>query len=174
VRRHVAAELQHDLPSVRERDRANIAAPALAVHVGGDIAAEGEHAPLRERHPPDGEEVADGQPAPADLDHARRRERPQREAAAASHADVGGDDDRPLLREQLEMSARRGKGCSNAARNGRGTLRADARRRELRSVADRCRDRRRDDREQKSFRSVGDDQPSAAPPVTGLSTLLWM
>jgi len=92
------------------------------------------------------------------------------------------------MREELEMDAERTRERTVGASERRFRASPDGRRHEERSTADRRRNRRRltqvgraaagrrDEADkankEKSSRSVDDVQPSAAPPVTGLSTSL--
>src|SRR5215208_5720224 len=101
MRWDVAAGLDDDLRAVAQRDRRDVAVPALAADIRSHRTAKREQAVLREGHPPDGEEVAERQVRAIELEHAGRRERADRVAAPASEADARWDDDDAPAREQL-------------------------------------------------------------------------
>src|SRR5438093_11454300 len=84
MRRDVAAELEHDLSVPGEPDGRRVVAATLAVHEGEQRAAETRDPVRAEPLAPEAEEVAERQPCPgADLDDARRLERPGRIGAPA-------------------------------------------------------------------------------------------
>jgi hypothetical protein len=173
---------------VAQGNRPRVALPPPAADERGHVTSEGEQTPARERHPPYREEVAECQAGTTELDHARRSECPQRVMTATPDADVRRDHDRSPPGEELEMNAAVTAEGSVRAPLGRPGCGSHARRDERRPAADRRGEgrgaalalRRRaatagrdgDKNKDKSPRSVDGVQPSAAPPVTGLSTRL--
>ena len=115
MRRYVGADLEHDLVVVAQDERARIARPALAIHVHAHDAAEREQARLRERLPPDAEEVGErgagnelhdtgGIEGPA-AGSTAGGPHPAERLPRAADADSGGDDHDPAVREELEVNS---------------------------------------------------------------------
>ncbi len=116
MRRHVAADLEHDLGLGPERQRAWVTSPPDAVHVDRDRAAERGESARSERLAPDPKETAQRRRAFV-VDDAARIERPGTASAARVHdaaqmetsslePDGRRDDDHAALRKQLDMNAR--------------------------------------------------------------------
>ncbi|MDX6466407.1 MAG: hypothetical protein QOI27_1447 [Gaiellaceae bacterium] len=140
VRRDVAANLEHELVAVAERDETRIAANEDAVPVQADLPAEPGQPLRRQRLAPDGEQAAEGRRAVED-DDTGRIGRPEAGAAASEHdtaelepraaqAERRRDDHDAAVREELEMhargSAQRGRETDAVRRGRRAISRADA------------------------------------------------
>jgi hypothetical protein len=107
VGRHVAADLEHDLVAVVQRERARVAAAERTVHVQADTAAKAEQPSSAERRSPDAEQRAESRPA-LESDDSRRVERPEPCAAPRpADPDPRRDDDHASVREELEMHSQR-------------------------------------------------------------------
>ena len=169
VRRHVAADLEHELVPVAKHHAAGIASPQHAVSVEAYVAGEAGEPGRAECLAPHGEEVAERR-ATLEGGDAGRVGRPQRRAAArrrdAAEAEAGvaqpdrrGHDHDAPVRKQLDVNARRRverPGDAGAVSgSGRVVARADA-------------DRRRDERERSGERK----HLRHAIPLVGVVVLL--
>jgi len=169
VRRHVAADLEHELVPVAEDDGARIGVDQNAVAIQANTASESGQALRRQRSAPDGEQAAEGRRA-VEGDDARRVGRPETRAAPCGHdaalleprtaqADCSGNDHNAAVREELDVHPRRPvkrAGETHAVRTRRRVIsRPDA-------------DRRRDERDGKEQRK---HLPHAIPLVAAVALL---
>jgi hypothetical protein len=116
VWRDVTADLEHDLGSAPELERARVAPPSAAVHVDRDGAAERSESASAERLAPHAEEMAQRRSAFV-VDNAAWIERPSTSAAAGAHNTAQAearslepngrrDYDDALPRKQFNVNAR--------------------------------------------------------------------
>jgi hypothetical protein len=116
MRRHVAADLEHELVAVAQDDRPRVTAQAHTVPEEGDAAVKAHQSRRAERLPPHEEELSESS-RPHERDDTRRVRRPQARATARTHdapeakartaePDCGRDDHDALVREQLDVDAR--------------------------------------------------------------------
>ena len=126
VRRHVGADLEHDLVAVAQNERAGVAAPAHAVAVHPHHATEGEQACRGEGLSPHAEDVTK-RCAEGEIHDAGGIDGPQAGAAACSahaaerlpctaEADGGGHDHDAAVGEELEVHALTGENRRGRAR----------------------------------------------------------
>jgi hypothetical protein len=157
VRRDVAADLEHELVAVAERDGARIGVNPNAVAIEAHAAAESGEPARGERRAPDGEQPAERRGA-VEGDDARRIERPEMRVAARGHhaaeleprtanPDGRRDDHDASVCEELDVHARctvQRAGETHAVRGGRRVV--------ARADADRRRHERRSEKQRKHLR----------------------
>ena len=148
MRRHVAADLEHELIPVAQDERPRVTAQAHTVPEEGDAAVEAHQSRRTERLPPHEEELSESS-RPDERDDARRIGRPHARATAradhapelqsrAAQADRSRDDHDAPVREELDVHTR-----GTAERAGRAAPVQRRRRVEAHADSDRRRRRKR-------------------------------